>query len=157
MSRPRRLSLRTRMLVLMISVVSAFLLVMGTVSTVFIGGHLAALFTQNLQTAATDGPGVLAAAPRDYAAVQVTVIDRPRSIRRLTVQAVEPLTSKANTTQELVAAVRKMSRGPDAGGLPAGPQGLRRPGDGPRTQAPRRLGPARRRGCTSSSRSRSAS
>ncbi len=109
MSRPRRLSLRTRMLVLMISVVSAFLLVMGTVSTVFIGGHLAALFTQNLQTAATDGPGVLAAAPRDYAAVQVTVIDRPRSIRRLTVQAVEPLTSKANTTQELVAAVRKMT------------------------------------------------
>jgi signal transduction histidine kinase len=104
MSGSRRLSLRTRMLVLMISVASAFLLVMGTVSTVFIGGRLRALFEQNLKTAATYSPDVLAAATHGYAAVQITLTIHPRAIR-----AIQPLTGKTAGTQELVAAVRRMA------------------------------------------------
>jgi signal transduction histidine kinase len=110
MSRSRsRLSLRTRMLVLMLSVASAFLLVMGTVSTIFIAGHLAALFTQNLETAATYSPDVLATSTSGYAAVQIIVAVHPHAIPRLTVRAVNPLTVKTPGTQELAAAVRQMA------------------------------------------------
>ena len=109
MSRSRRLSLHTRMLVLMISVTSAFLLVMGTVSAVFIARHMGALFAQNLKTAATYSPGALVTSTTGYAAVEVTVTVHRRSNPRLTLLAVQPLTGNAAGTQELVAAVRNMA------------------------------------------------
>jgi len=108
MSRSRRLSLRTRMLVLTISVASAFLLVMGIVSTVFIADRLASLFAQNLVAAATYKTSVLAASTNGYAAVRI-IVTRPPASRHMTVRAVQPLTGNTAGTRELAAAVRRMA------------------------------------------------
>ena len=103
MSRSRRLSLRTRMLVLTIGVASAFLLVMGTVSTVFIADRLSSLFAENLVTAATYDPSVLGGSTNGYAAVEVFTRQPPAG------RAVQPLTGHIAGTRELVAAVRQMA------------------------------------------------
>ena len=93
-----RLSLRSRLLVLLISVTAAFLLVMGVVSTLVLSKRLGAQFNAELLAAAHHKPQQIASNPGDYVAVEVTLFP----------VAVHPLTGSNAATQELAAAVRSM-------------------------------------------------
>jgi signal transduction histidine kinase len=98
MTGPGRLSLRSRLLVLLIAVTAAFLLVMGAVSTFVLDKRLAGQFDGELLAAAQHKPQQIASNPGDYVAVEVT-------FPPVTVQ---PLTGTGAATQELAAAVRNM-------------------------------------------------
>ncbi len=93
-----RLSLRSRLLVLLIAVTAAFLLVMGVVSTLVLSKRLGAQFNAELLAAAQHKPQQIASNPDGYVAVEVTLFP----------VAVQPLTGTGATTGELAAAVQKM-------------------------------------------------
>jgi signal transduction histidine kinase len=93
-----RLSLRSRLLVLLIAVTAAFLLVMGVVSTFVLSKRLGGQFDGELLAAAQHKPQQIASNPGDYVAVEVTFPP----------VAVQPLTGTSAATEELVAAVRNM-------------------------------------------------
>src|SRR5713226_3231332 len=98
MRTPRRLSLRTRMLVLLLGVTAIILLVMGTVSTFFFRGNLTTQFNQNLVAMATRNPSSLTGNAGPYLAVQVTF--RPFTV--------SPLTGPSSGTTALTAIVQDM-------------------------------------------------
>jgi len=91
----RRLSLRARMLVLLVCVTTAFLLIMGTVSTVALARHVSAQFAAGLKAESTYGPGEIARHPGGYAAI--TVIGGQ----------VQPLTS-GSASRALVSAISQI-------------------------------------------------
>jgi signal transduction histidine kinase len=93
-----RLSLRSRLLVLLIAVTAAFLLVMGVVSTFVLSKRLGGQFDAELLAAAQHKPQQIASNPGDYVAVEVTFPPL----------AIQPLTGSGTATQELAAAVRSM-------------------------------------------------
>ena len=93
-----RLSLRSRLLVLLIAVTAAFLLVMGVVSTFVLSKRLGGQFDGELLAAAQHKPQQIASNPGDYVAVEVTFPPL----------AVQPLTGTGAATAELVDAVRSM-------------------------------------------------
>jgi hypothetical protein len=82
MTSPGRLSLRARLLVLLISVTAVFLLIMGGVSALVLSKRLASQFNEELVTAAHRTPRQLAGNPGDYAAVEVTRV--PLAVRPVT-------------------------------------------------------------------------
>jgi len=93
-----RLSLRSRLLVLLIAVTAAFLLVMGAVSTFVLSKRLGGQFDGELLAAAQHKPQQIASNPGDYVAVEVTFPP----------VAVQPLTGTSAATEELADAVRSM-------------------------------------------------
>jgi signal transduction histidine kinase len=95
----RRLSLRARMLVLLIGVTTIFLLTMGTVSTVILARNVTGQFKNNLVAQASYSPDDVAAHPNGYAAVLVT-----RAPARGQPPPVKALTPTSTTTS-LAAAV----------------------------------------------------
>jgi signal transduction histidine kinase len=99
MRHPARLSLRARMLVLLIGVTTMFLLVMGIVGTFVLNKRLTGNFNASLGAAATRRPAQLAAGTGGYAAVEVV---RPGGTIRL-------VTSSTPETRALAAAVGRLS------------------------------------------------
>ncbi len=99
MTRPTRLSLRARMLVLLIGVTTMFLLVMGVVGTFVLNKRLTGNFDASLGAAATRRPAQLAAGTGGYAAVEVV---RPGI-------TIRPVTSSVPETAALAAAVGRLS------------------------------------------------
>ena len=75
MSGSRRLSLRARMLVVLIGVTTAFLVINGIVSTVILARNVTSQFEGNLITAADYQPADITSRPQSYPAVEV--IRRP--------------------------------------------------------------------------------
>jgi signal transduction histidine kinase len=121
-----RLSLRSRLLVLLIAVTAAFLLVMGAVSTFVLDKRLAGQFDGELLAAAQHRPQQIASNPGDYVAVEVTFPP----------VAVQPLTGTGTATGELVAAVRSMIATHNARHFLGGhPFGVPRMNGGPRLRA----------------------
>ncbi len=100
MKRQKRLSLRTRMLVLLIGVTTIFLLVMGVVGTIVLNKRLSGNFNASLAAAATRRPAQLAINTGGYAAVE----EAPRA------GPVRLVTSATTETRALAAAVAGMSR-----------------------------------------------
>ncbi len=96
----RRLSLRARMLVLLIGVTTLFLLIMGAVSTVVLSRNLTRQFDANLVAEATRTPAELHNNPGGYVAVAVTRAG-----------PVVPLTPGSAAVNELTAAVRRLIAG----------------------------------------------
>ncbi|MGH3068960.1 MAG: HAMP domain-containing protein, partial [Streptosporangiaceae bacterium] len=92
------LSLRARLLVLLISVTAAFLLIMGAVSTIVLGKRLGNQFNTQLVAAAQHTPQQIAGNPGDYVAVEIT--SRPAQVR--------PLTGSSAATRELTATVQNL-------------------------------------------------
>ena len=76
MNNPRRLSLRARMLILLIGVTAIFLLIMGAVTTVVLTGRVSNAFDADLIAAAAHSPGELANNASDYLAVAVSIRTR---------------------------------------------------------------------------------
>ncbi|HEV3292515.1 MAG TPA: HAMP domain-containing sensor histidine kinase [Streptosporangiaceae bacterium] len=68
MSRPGRLSLRARLLVLLIAVTAAFLLIMGAVTTAVLNRRVSGQFTADLVAAASRSPQALAGNTSGYLA-----------------------------------------------------------------------------------------
>ena len=66
------LSLRARLLVLLICVTAVFLLVMGAVSTIVLSRRLGGEFNAQLVAAAQHSPQQIASNPGDYVAVEIT-------------------------------------------------------------------------------------
>src|SRR5690349_17123486 len=97
---PRRLSLRARLLVVLIAVTAAFLLVMGGVTAFVLSKRLGTHFDDALISAAARTPQQIQANPGDYVAVLITHRFPP---------AVQPLTGSTGTTAELVNAIDKMA------------------------------------------------
>jgi signal transduction histidine kinase len=132
------LSLRARLLVLLISVTAAFLLIMGAVSTIVLGKRLGNEFNTQLVAAAQHTPEQIASNPGDYTAVEI--ISRPVQVR--------PLTSDSAATRELAATVQNLITRRVArhyiGGRPFDVPGT----TGPRLRAVARLIPARANGGT---------
>jgi two-component system OmpR family sensor kinase len=93
-----RLSLRARLLVLLICVTAAFLLIMGVVSTVVLSRRLGGEFNSQLVAAAQHSPQQIASNPGGYVAVEITHF--PAQIR--------PLTGSSAAASELAAAVRDL-------------------------------------------------
>jgi len=135
------LSLRARLLVLLICVTAAFLLIMGVVSTIVLSRRLGGEFNTQLVAAAQHSPQQIASNPGDYVAVEIT--SRPVQVR--------PLTGNSAATRELAAAVqnliaRRVARyyvggQPFAVPLTTGPRT-----SGPRLRAVARVIPARANG-----------
>jgi two-component system, OmpR family, sensor kinase len=98
MNRTGRLSLRARLLVVLIAVTAAFLLIMGGVTALVLSKRLGGQFDEALAAAAARSPGQIKANPGDYVAVTIT---RPP----LTVQ---PLTGSTGATAELASAVQRL-------------------------------------------------
>ena len=73
MNNPRRLSLRARMLILLISVTAIFLLIMGAVTTAVLTKRLGGQFNNDLVAAAARGPEALADNTGGYLAEAVSV------------------------------------------------------------------------------------
>ena len=92
------LSLRARLLVLLICVTAAFLLIMGVVSTIVLSTRLGGEFNTQLVAAARRSPQQIASNPGDYVAVEITGF--PVQVR--------PLTSNTAATRELAAAVQDL-------------------------------------------------
>jgi len=97
MKGPGRLSLRARLLVVLIAVTAAFLLVMGGVTAFVLSKRLGAQFDDGLISAAARTPAQIQSNPGDYVAVEITRF-RP---------AVRPLTGSTGTTAELATAVER--------------------------------------------------
>ena len=76
-----RLSLRARLLVLLIAVTAVFLLIMGGVSTLVLSKRLGSQFNAELIAAAQHTPQQIASNPGDYVAVEVTRLAGWRSCR----------------------------------------------------------------------------
>jgi len=93
-----RLSLRARLLVLLIAVTAVFLLIMGGVSALVLSKRLGSQFNEELITAAQRAPRQIASNPGDYAAVEVTRVPL----------AVRPVTGDTAVTRELTAAVQDL-------------------------------------------------
>src|SRR5579859_3864694 len=93
-----RLSLRARLLVVLIAVTAVFLLIMGGVTALVLSKRLGAQFDESLVSAAARSPGQIQANPGDYVAVTITRFP-------LTVQ---PLTGDTGATAELASAVQQM-------------------------------------------------
>ncbi len=72
MNRPRRLSLRARMLVLLIAVTAVFLLIMGAVTTAVLTKRVSSAFNADLIAEASRGPAKLADNTDGYLAVAVS-------------------------------------------------------------------------------------
>ena len=113
MKRSHRLSLRARMLVLLISVTVIFLLIMATVSTIVLKNQWTKQFSAGLVADATRSPAELSAKPNGYSAVQVTVryLLTPHVL-------ISPLTggnpsTQDLDTQELVAGVQQLAASGD--------------------------------------------
>jgi two-component system OmpR family sensor kinase len=100
MKGPGRLSLRARLLVVLIAVTAAFLLVMGGVTAFVLSKRLGTHFDDALISAAARSPDQIQANPGDYVAVLIT--------HRFPL-AVQPLTGSSRTTEELVNAIEKMA------------------------------------------------
>ena len=98
MNGPGRLSLRARLLVVLIAVTAAFLLVMGGVTAFVLSRRLGAQFDDGLISAAARTPVQIQSNPGDYVAVEITRLP-------LTVQ---PLTGSTGTTAELASAVERI-------------------------------------------------
>ncbi|HUZ24281.1 MAG TPA: HAMP domain-containing sensor histidine kinase [Streptosporangiaceae bacterium] len=98
MSGSRKLSLRARMLVLLIGVTTMFLLIMGMVSTIVLARNVTRQFKSSLVAESTHSPADIGQHPNGYAAVLIT--RRPLSIR--------PLTGYTATTAALAAAVTSL-------------------------------------------------
>jgi two-component system OmpR family sensor kinase len=93
-----RLSLRARLLVVLIAVTAAFLLIMGGVTAFVLSKRLGAQFDDSLLSAAARSPGQIQANPGDYVAVEVTHRFPP---------IVQPLTGSGAATQTLANAVER--------------------------------------------------
>jgi signal transduction histidine kinase len=142
------LSLRARLLVLLICVTAAFLLIMGAVSTIVLSRRLGGEFNSQLIAAAQHSPQQIASNPGNYVAVEITYF--PVQVR--------PLTGSSGATVELAAAAANLITRHVAryyiGGQPfAVPPTTGPPTTGPRTAGPRlravaRLIPARANGGT---------
>jgi two-component system OmpR family sensor kinase len=135
------LSLRARLLVLLISVTAAFLLIMGAVSTIVLSKRLGNEFNTQLVAAAQHTPQQIASNPGDYAAVEIT--SRPVQVRSLT--------GDSAATRELAAAVQNLITRRTAryyvGGRPFTVPLTTGPGTAaPRLRAVARLVPARANG-----------
>jgi signal transduction histidine kinase len=113
----RRLSLRARMLVLLLGVTTIFLLAMGTVSTVILARNVTAQFKGSLVAQASYSPDDIAAHPNGYVAVLVS-----RAAARGQPAAVRSLTPASPATAGLAAAVTALIRRDGLRGL----AGLRR-------------------------------
>jgi signal transduction histidine kinase len=100
MSSSRRLSLRARMLVVLIGVTTAFLVINGIVSTVILARNVTSQFEGNLITAADYQPADITSRLQSYPAVEVISAPPPRST-----PTIERLT-RAESTPQLEAAVR---------------------------------------------------
>ena len=100
MMRQKRLSLRARMLVLLIGVTTIFLLIMGVVGTFVLNSRLSGNFNASLAAAATRRQAQLAVNTGGYAAVQVVP---PGGQVRL-------VTSNSAETRALATAVARLSR-----------------------------------------------
>ncbi len=98
MNGPGRLSLRARLLVVLIAVTAAFLLIMGGVTAFVLSKRLGSRFDDSLIAAADRAPGQIQADPGDYVAVLVTRYP----------PAVRPLTGSSGTTQTLADAVEQL-------------------------------------------------
>jgi signal transduction histidine kinase len=79
---PRRVSLRARMLILLIGVTAIFLLIMGAVTTLVVTGRVSNAFNADLIAAAAHGPSALADNTGGYLAVAVSA--RTRKVSELT-------------------------------------------------------------------------
>jgi two-component system OmpR family sensor kinase len=135
------LSLRARLLVLLISVTAAFLLIMGAVSTIVLSKRLGNEFNTQLVAAVQHTPQQIASNPGDYAAVEIR--SRPVQVR--------PLTGDSAATRELAATVQNLITRRVArryiGGRPFAVPLTTGPGTtGPRLRAVARLIPARANG-----------
>ncbi|HET7244067.1 MAG TPA: ATP-binding protein [Streptosporangiaceae bacterium] len=95
---PGRLSLRARLLVVLIAVTAAFLLIMGGVTAFVSSKRLGAQFNDSLMAEAGRTPAQIQAGPGDYVAVVVTHFPA----------AVQPLTGNGATTQALADAVERL-------------------------------------------------
>jgi signal transduction histidine kinase len=122
MSGSRRLSLRARMLVLLVFVTTMFLLIMGTVSTVILASNVSHQFHANLIAESTYSPDDIGEHPNGYAAV--LVVRQPLRV--------EPLTGTSPTTRALAAAVTQLL----GEGRLRDYAGRRKPGSGTANLAP---------------------
>jgi signal transduction histidine kinase len=136
MSGSGRLSLRARLLILLIVVTAAFLLVMGGVTAFAASRRLDAQFDAELVATALRSPHQIQSNPGEYVAVEVA----------LPARTVHPLTGNSAATRELTAAVQQMvANGTGYRYLHNGPFAV--PGTGPRLRAVARglrAGPFRR-------------
>ena len=130
MTRSPRLSLRARLLAGLIAVTAVFLIIMGTVSTFVISGHLSAQFDDTLLAAVGETPAQLEASPA-FALAGVgprgTVVEyangSPYELARL------DRTSSLNLTEtDLAVLVRDAAADASApgAGVAAGPGGVPR-------------------------------
>jgi signal transduction histidine kinase len=127
------LSLRARLLVLLICVTAAFLLIMGAVSTIVLSRRLGGEFNTQLVAAARRSPQQIASNPGDYVAVEIT--SRPVQVR--------PLTGDSAATRELAATVQDLiTRHAARYYVGGGPFDVPRT-SGPRLRAVARVIPAR--------------
>ena len=110
MNNPRRLSLRARMLILLIGVTAIFLLIMGAVTTVVLTRRMSNAFNTDLVAAATHSPRTLADNASGYLAVLVSTRTRE----------VVPLTTGQQTT-ELATALSPMTLAQFKAQFPSGP------------------------------------
>jgi signal transduction histidine kinase len=99
MTNPRRLSLRVRMLILLISVTGIFLLIMGAVTTFVLSGRVNNAFNADLIAHAATGPTKLENNADNYVAAAVASLTRQ----------VYPVT-QGQETDELVAALDPMTQ-----------------------------------------------
>jgi two-component system, OmpR family, sensor kinase len=119
-----RLSLRARLLVVLIAVTAAFLLVMGGVTAVVLSKRLGAQFDEGLISAAARTPFQIQSNPGDYVAVEITRFP----------PTVQPLTGNTGTTSELASAVKKTVASGDFRGYTKGIP-FTVPGTAPRLRA----------------------
>ena len=98
MSGSGRLSLRARLLVLLIAVTAAFLLIMGAVTAAVLSNRLGGQFDAELLATARRSPQQIASNPGEYAVVEVTLF--PLTVR--------PLTGSTVATRELTVAVDEL-------------------------------------------------
>jgi signal transduction histidine kinase len=123
-----RLSLRARLLVVLIAVTAAFLLVMGGVTAFVLSKRLGAQFDDGLISAAARTPVQIQSNPGDYVAVEITRFPR----------TVQPLTGSTGTTSELASAVEQIAvSGSFRGYIKDAPFTV--PGTAPRLRAVARL------------------
>jgi signal transduction histidine kinase len=101
----RRLTLRARMLVLLIGVTTIFLLTMGTVSTVILARNVTEQVTSSLVAQASYPPDDVAAHPNGYAAVLISRATAPGQPARVTI-----LTPPSATATALATAVTDLIR-----------------------------------------------
>jgi signal transduction histidine kinase len=124
MNGPGRLSLRARLLVVLIAVTAAFLLVMGGVTAFVLSKRLGGQFDDSLVSMATRTPDQIQANPGDYVAVVITRF--PLTVR--------PLTGSTGTTETLANSIERLIAGGNLGTFVTNtPFGV--PGTSPRLRA----------------------